>query len=155
MCDYLAGRSADLDVVLDWAEGKASEIPMVPDQRLGQFPLLDQCPVGPKETSRQLWAFLRPLVAGDASKNSTFKNVGRPNGLEAWRQLALPINKDKILILQELLPVATNPKPAADIHQYDEALRNWYTNLRLFTHFRWPDAHGRCSVDCINQDLAA
>ena len=83
--DYVAGRSDDLDVVLEWAENQASEIPMVPDQRSGQFPILDQCPVGPKEISRQVWAVLSPLVAGDASKDSTFKNVARHNGLEAWR----------------------------------------------------------------------
>ena len=71
-------------------------------------------------------------MAGDASKDSTFNNVARHNGLEAWRRIALPINEDKILILQELLPLVTNPKPASDIHHYDEALRNWNTNLRLF-----------------------
>ena len=26
----------------------------------------------------------------------------------------------------------TNPRPASDIHYYDEALRDWNTNLRLF-----------------------
>ena len=45
---------------------------------------------------------------------------------------AFPINEDKILILQELLPVVTNPKPVSDIHHYDEALRNCNTNMRLF-----------------------
>ena len=129
--DYLAGRSADIDGVLDWAEGQSTEIPMVPDQRPGQFPMID-IPAPAKEISRQLWAFLSPLVANDASRDSTFKNVARHNGLEAWRQIALPINEDKILILQELLPIVTNPKPAQDINHYDEALRNWNTNLRLF-----------------------
>ena len=94
MRDSFAGSAADLDVVLDWAENQASEIPMVPDQRPGHFPMLYECPVGPKEISRQLWAFLSLLVAGDASKDSTFKNVARHNGWEAWRQIALPINED-------------------------------------------------------------
>ena len=94
--------------------------------------MFDQCPVEPKEVSRQLWAFLGPLVANDANKTSTFKNVARHNGLEARRQIALPINEDKILILQELLPLITNLKSVSDIRHYDEAMRDWTTNLRLF-----------------------
>ena len=80
-------------------------------------------PVERKEVSRQLWAFLGPLVANDANKTSTFKNVARHNGLEAWRQIALPINEDKILILQELLPLITNPRSASDIHHYEGGAR--------------------------------
>ena len=94
--------------------------------------MMDQGPVPPKEISRQLWAFLSPLVANDASKDSTFKNVALHNGLEALRQIALPINEDKIFILQELLLIVTNPRPAQDINHYDEALRNWNADLRLF-----------------------
>ena len=44
----------------------------------------------------------------------------------------MPINEDKILILQELLALISNPKSAPDIHHYDDALRDWNTNLRLF-----------------------
>ena len=73
-----------------------------------------------------------PLVASDSNKTSTFKNVVRHNGFEAWRQIAMPINEDKNLILQELLPLISNPKSATDIHHYDDALRVWNTNLRLF-----------------------
>ena len=64
-----------------------------------------------------------PLISADSNKVSSFKNVARHNGFEAWRQIAMPINKDKILILQELLPLITNPKSASDIHHYDDALR--------------------------------
>ena len=81
--------------------------------------MVDQGPVEPKEISRQLLAFLGPLVVGDASKDSMFKNVPRHNGFEAWRQIAIPINEDKVLILQELLPVITNPRPASDIPHDD------------------------------------
>ena len=95
--------------------------------------MFDQCPFDPREISRQRWVFLGPLVASDAGKDGTFKNVARHNDLEAWRQLALPTNEDKALILQELLPAITNPKLANDIHHYEEALRDWNTNLRLFT----------------------
>ena len=38
----------------------------------------------------------------------------------------------KALVLQELFPAITNPKPASDVHHYDEAIRDWNTNLRLF-----------------------
>ena len=137
--DYLAGRSIDLDLILNWAETQTSEIADVPNQGVGQFPLFDQIPVEPKEVSRQLGAFLGPLVAGDSNVTSTFKNVARHNGFEAWRQIAMPINEDKILVLQELLPLISNPKSATDIHHYDTALRDWNTNLRLFK-----EAGGTC-----------
>ena len=61
--DYLAGRSIDLDVILNWAETQTSEIAEVPNCGVGKFPMFDQIPVEPKEVSRQLWAFLGPLVA--------------------------------------------------------------------------------------------
>ena len=83
--------------------GQVSEIPLAPNQGAGVFPMFDHCPVEPKEVSRQLWAFLGQLVASESSKTSTFKNVARHNGLSP-----------------------------ADIHHYDEALRDWSTNLRLF-----------------------
>ena len=86
--------------------------------------MFDQCPVEPKEVSRQLWAFLGPLVANDSSKTSTFKNVVQHIGLESWRQIAMPINDDKVAILEDLLPLISNPKSAAYIHYYEEALRD-------------------------------
>ena len=130
--DYLAGRSSDLDLILAWAEAQTSEIATVPNCGMHDFPMFDQIPVEPKELSRQLWAFLGPLIAADPNKVSSFKNVERHNGFEAWRQIAMPINEDKILILQELLPLITNPKAASDINHYDDAVRDWNTNLRLF-----------------------
>ena len=94
--------------------------------------MFDQIPVEPKEVSRQLWAFLGPLVAADSHKTSTFTNPARHSDFEAWHQIAMPMNEDKILILQELLPLISNPKSATEIHHHDDALRNWNTNLRLF-----------------------
>ena len=102
---------------------------MVPDQRVGDFPMFVHCPAEPREVSRQLWAFLGPLVANDGHKTSTFKKVARHNGLEAWRQIALPINEDKVLILQELLPLITNLRSASNIDHYDDVVRDWTTNL--------------------------
>ena len=46
--------------------------------------------------------------------------------------MAMPINEDTILILQELLPLISNPRSAADIQHFDDALRDWNTNFRLF-----------------------
>ena len=105
-----------LDAILNWAETQTSEIDVVPNCGVGEFPMFDKIPVEPKEVSRQLWVFLGPLVANDANKTSTFKNVARHNGFEACRQIAMPINDDKILILQELLPLISNPKSVTDIH---------------------------------------
>ena len=83
-----------------------------------------------KELSRQLWAFLGPLVAGDSKNASIYKSVQRHNGLEAWRTIAEPINEDKILILQDLRPAVTNPRAASDMAGYAQALEDWETNLR-------------------------
>ena len=52
--------------------------------------------------------------------------------LEAWRQLAEPINDDKQLVQKELLPLMTNPKPAATMDKVVDAVRDWDTNMRLF-----------------------
>ena len=82
--DYLAGRSIDLDAILSWAELQTSEIAEVPNCGVDDFPMFDQIPVEPKEEPRQLWAFLGPLVANDANKVSTSKNVARHNGFESW-----------------------------------------------------------------------
>ena len=84
-----------------------------------------------RELSRQLWALLGLLVAGVSKNASIYNNVQR-HGLEAWRRIAEPINEDKILILQDLLPAVTNPRAASDIAGYAQALEDWETNLRLF-----------------------
>jgi hypothetical protein len=122
-----------MDAVLAWAESQQSVIQLIPDQDGGTFPMLSDCGAEPKEISRQLWAFLGPLVASDVSKTSIYKNVARHNGLEAWRKIAEPINDDKAMLLQKLLPQISNPRPAADIHGYEGALRDWQTTLRLFS----------------------
>ncbi len=80
-----------------------------------------------------MWALLGPLVAVDPSLHSVFANVPRHNGLEVWRRIAEPINADKILILKDLLPAVTNPRPAASLDDLTVALEAWDTNLRLFS----------------------
>jgi hypothetical protein len=80
-----------------------------------------------------LWALLGPLVAVDPSLHAVFANVPRHNGLEAWRRIAEPINEDKILILKDLLPAVTNPRPATSLDELSVALEAWDTNLRLFS----------------------
>ena len=47
--------------------------------------------------------------------NGVFENVDRHNGLEAWCRIVEPINDDKLLILQELLAPATNPRGAPNL----------------------------------------
>ena len=87
----------------------------------------------PQEVSRQLWAFLGPLVAGDASMESIFANVPRHYGFDAWRRIAEPVNDDKAVILQDLLGPVTNPKGASSLAGFGDALKLWETNVRLFT----------------------
>ena len=70
--DYLAGRSIDLDAILNWAESQTSEIPQAPNCGVHEFPMFDQIPVELKE---QLWAFLGPLVASESNQTSTFKSI--------------------------------------------------------------------------------
>ena len=73
---------------------------------------------------------LRPLVSGSAV-DSTFANVPKHNVLEAWRQLAEPINDDKQLVLKELLPLITNPRAAASMDKVADAVRDWDTYASL------------------------
>ena len=120
-----------MDGVLDWVEARRDEID---HNNLGAgFPMLEHIGVHPTEVSRQLWALLGPLVAVDPSLHSVFANVPRHNGLEAWRRIAEPINEDKILILKDLLPAVTNPRPATSLDDLSTALEAWDTNLRLFS----------------------
>ena len=112
-----------------------------------------------KELWRQLWAFLGPLVPGDAKKASIYKNEPSHNGLEAWRRIAEPINADKLLILQDLLPAVLNPRAAVDMAGYVQALEDWETNLRLFTTAGGAaptgDAERLAFVELLPPDVAA
>ena len=76
----------------------------------------------------QLWALLSALVKGDDDARRTFANVTRHNGFEAWRRLAEPINNDKALLRKELLPRFTNPRPASNVDDVENALREWDTS---------------------------
>ena len=114
--DYLAGRSVEMDKVLDWIEEQKEEVD--PAASFSGFPMLDSMPAGDsgaREISRQLWALLGSLIAGDSNVHDRFANCPRHNGFEAWRRVAEPINDDKIIILRELLPAVTNPSPAKSV----------------------------------------
>ena len=76
---------------------------------------------------------LAGTTASDPSLQSVVANVPRHNGLEVWRRIAEPINEDKILILKDLLPAVTNPRPATSLDDLTVALEAWDTNLRLFS----------------------
>ena len=79
-----------------------------------------------KEPSRQLWAVLGPLVAGDSQNATNYKNLPRHNDLEAWER-----KEDKLLILQDLLPAVINPRAAVDMAGYSQALEDWETTRRF------------------------
>ena len=72
-------------------------------------------------------AFFGPLVAVDSKSASIYKNVPSHTGLEALRRIAESINEDKLLILQDLLPAATNPRAAVDMAGNASALEAWET----------------------------
>ena len=74
--NYLAGRHEEMDPILDWCEQQLDVIP-----RDAKPPAMMDAE--PAEVSRQLWAFLGPLVAGDASMESIFANVPRHHGFDA------------------------------------------------------------------------
>ena len=126
--DYVAGRTEEMDALLNWVElqTEAIYVEKLPDSA----PMVDKAP-SIKEVSRQLWALLNPLVK-ESTIGSMFANVPRHNGLEAWRQLAEPINEDKELLQKDLLPRVTNPKAAATMDKVSDAIRDWDTDLRLF-----------------------
>ena len=129
--DYVAGRTAEMDPLLDWVEQQAEDIPFDLDRQPGSAPMVIVAP-NLREVSRQFWALLSPLVSEDGAMAGMFGNVPRHNGLEAWRRLAEPINEDKILVRKDLLPIVTNPRPAGSMDKIEEAIQIWDTNLRLF-----------------------
>ena len=86
----MAGRTDELDA-LDWAETQTEPIVSEPDRGGGSFPMISHAPSS-KELSRQPWAFLGPLVAGDSKNASIYKNVPTHNGLGAWRRIAELVN---------------------------------------------------------------
>ena len=51
--EYLAGRTDEVDAVLDWAGAQTEQIPAKPDRGGGQLPMF-QCVSTAKELSRQL-----------------------------------------------------------------------------------------------------
>ena len=132
--DYLSGRTQELDAVIGWIERQDDEISPEVARTFGG--LLDCASI--EEISRQMWSFLGPLLKEDSAQLSTFRNVQRHNGLEAWRRMAEPINEDKAMVRKELFTKLTNPKPAGSLDRVEEALRDWDTNLRLFAEADGP-----------------
>lgn len=128
--DYLAGRTSDMDALLNWVEKQDDEI-VGEESGGGSAPMVCFAP-SVKEVSRQLWALLHALTKHDATVAGNFANVPRHNGLEAWRRIAEPINDDKALIRKSLLAIVTNPKPAGSLERVEQALADWDTNTRLF-----------------------
>ena len=125
--DYLAGRTQEIDDVIDWVEKQPDEINSAIARSyngcLG-------CAVI-EEVSRQMWSFLGPLVRENSDNASIFKSVPRHNGLEAWSRIAEPINEDKSLMRKDLLPLVNNLKGAANIDKFAQRLEDWDTSCRL------------------------
>ena len=82
MRDYLAGSTSEVEKQVDLITSR-QDIPMV--DVAGTL----------TEVSRQRWAMLNPLLAGDSHQSGMFANVERVNGIEACRWIAEPINEDK------------------------------------------------------------
>ena len=89
--DYVAGRSSEMDVILDWVESRTEEITesdMITSDAGGSAPMIDVAGQGSlKEVARQLWAMLSPLLVNNGTVTGMFANVPRHNGLEAWRRI--------------------------------------------------------------------
>ena len=122
--DYVAGRTSELDPVLDWVEAQTEPISLTmlmhPNPQR-PIPMVDAAgSLG--EVARQLWAMLNPLLAGDSDKATMSANVQRHNGIEAWRRLAEPINEDKAMVRRDLLAAVTNPKGASSIEKIELAI---------------------------------
>ena len=94
--NYMAGRTKDMNHVVGWVEKQQAEIPKDLSCVSG-LPMINCAEY--REVSRQLWAFLGPLVASNAVVNGVFENVDRHNGLEGWRRIAEPIHDNKSLIM--------------------------------------------------------
>ena len=69
-----------MDRVLDWVESRTEAIDST-FLSAGGVPATDFASLG--EVSRQLWALLGPLLAGDSVQAGMFANVPRHNGLVA------------------------------------------------------------------------
>ena len=105
---------------------------------------MDQSPGGPSayEVSRQLWAFLAPLLKENEGADMIFKNVVRHNGLEAWRRISEPVLEDSEFTRKDLQPSVLHPKGAGKLDERPVALERWETNLRKFRQ-----AQGECPSD--------
>ena len=128
--DYMAGRTEEIDDLLNWVEARSEPIVLEVLTSADCVPMLKECP-SLREVSRQLWALLNPLVA-ETRVADAFANVAKHNGLEAWRQLAEPVNEDKKLLQKDLLPLVSNPRGAQSMDKVEDAVREWDTNIRLF-----------------------
>ena len=130
--DYLAGRTPEMDRVLDWAEKCTSDIDANSLATAQLF--MDQSPGGPcaAEISRQLWALMAPLVKSDEDVKRIFKNAPLHNGLEAWRRVTEPVLEGCELTRKSLQPIVLKPKGARKLEDLATAIEVWAQNERLF-----------------------
>ena len=117
--DYVAGRTSELDPLLDWVEAQVEHITLdvlANPPRARNIPMVDAATL--LEVSRQLWAMLNPLLSSDSEKATMFANVPRHNGIEAWRRLPEPINEDKAMVRRDLFASVTKPERCV-VHRED------------------------------------
>ena len=155
--DYVAGRTSEMDPLLDWVERQEEPITDEALTSQGNVPMHDES-LSLKEVSRQLWAMLQKLVV-DTSVASAFANVPRHNGLEAWRILANPINEDKAILQKDLMVKVSHPKGASNMDGVEQAVIDWDTSIRLFTAAGGvapPDSSKRLTfIDMIPPDISS
>ena len=130
MHDYLAGRTRELDRIFAFIEQQTEPITRDPGFCIDS--------ASNSELSHQLWALIGGLTKDHAEMTRVFRNVRRHNGFEAWRRMAEPINEDKPMLRQALLPLVTNPRHATSVDDVTKALEEWATNKRLFVEADGP-----------------
>ena len=129
--DYIAGRTSELDPLLDWVEAQIEPIflnMLMSPSRNKPIPMVDAAG-NLIEVARQLWAMLNPLLSGDSDTATMFAKVPQHNGIEAWRRLAEPINEDKAMVGRDLLASVTNPKGESTVDKIEAAIEEWDTNI--------------------------
>ena len=120
--DSVAGRTAEVDPLLDWVEQQVG--PITDNEILhekGNAPMVNAAQ-SLKEVFRHFWALFNPLVAEDNTAKGKFANVPRHNGLKARRRRSEPINEDEALEQKDLSPLRTKAPEtvhSADFQQVD------------------------------------
>ncbi len=129
--DYVAGRTSEIDPLLDWVERQVEPITTEMHVRRDDIPMVDSAG-NLVEVSRQFWAMLNSLLASDSHQAGMFANVQRHYASEAGGLTASPVNEEKQHVRSDLSAIVTNPKGATSMDGIAAAVQAWNTNIRLF-----------------------